>query len=57
MFTNQGRVFELKSFQVPESSRQARGTAMVNLINLKPEENVQSILVVDLKKIKIDLLF
>ncbi len=50
MFTNQGRVFELKSFQVPEASRQARGTATVNLINLKPEEKVQSILVVDLKK-------
>jgi len=52
MFTNQGRVFELKSFQVPESSRQAKGTAMVNLINLKPDENVQSVLVVDLKKDK-----
>ena len=52
LFTNQGRVFELKSFQVPEASRQAKGTAMVNLINLKPEENVQSILVVDLKKDK-----
>ena len=50
LFTNQGRVFDLKSFQVPEASRQARGTATVNLINLKPEENVQSILVVDLKK-------
>lgn len=50
MFTNQGRVFELKSFQIPESSRQAKGTAMVNLINLKPDENVQSILVVDLKR-------
>jgi len=52
MFTNQGRVFELKSFQIPESSRQAKGTAMVNLINLKPDENVQSILVVDLKRDK-----
>lgn len=52
MFTNQGRVFELKSFQVPEASRQAKGTAIVNLLNLKPEENVQSILVVDLEKDK-----
>ena len=52
MFTNQGRVFELKSFQVPEASRQAKGTATVNLINLKPDESVQSILVVDLKKDK-----
>lgn len=52
MFTNQGRIFELKSFQIPEASRQARGTAMVNLINLKPDEGVQSILVVDLEKDK-----
>ncbi len=52
MFTNQGRVFELKSYQVPEASRQAKGTAIVNLLNLKPEESVQSILVVDLEKDK-----
>ena len=52
MFTTQGRVFELKSFQVPEASRQAKGTAIVNLLNLKPEESVQSILVVDLEKDK-----
>ncbi|MBU0576560.1 DNA gyrase subunit A [Patescibacteria group bacterium] len=52
MFTNQGRVFEIKSFQVPESSRQAKGTAIVNLLNLKPEENVHSILVIDLQKDK-----
>lgn len=52
MFTNQGRVFELKSFQVPEVSRQAKGTAIVNLLNLRPDEGVQSILTVDLKKDK-----
>jgi len=52
MFTNQGRLFELKSFQVPEASRQAKGTASVNLLNLKPDESVQSILVVDFEKDK-----
>lgn len=52
LFTNQGRVFDLKSYQVPEASRQAKGTAIVNLLNLKPEEQVQSILVVDLEKDK-----
>ena len=52
MFTNQGRVFEIKAFQVPEASRQAKGTAIVNLLNLKPDEGVQSILVVDLVKDK-----
>ncbi|MBU0579105.1 DNA gyrase subunit A [Patescibacteria group bacterium] len=52
MFTNQGRVFEIKTFQVPEVSRQAKGTAIVNLLNLKVEEKVQSILVIDLEKDK-----
>lgn len=52
MFTNEGRVFQLKSFEVPEASRTAKGTASVNLLNLKPDEAVQSILVVDLEKDK-----
>jgi DNA gyrase subunit A len=46
-FTNQGRVFKLKIYEIPESSRQAKGTAMVNLINLKPEEIVQAMLTID----------
>lgn len=52
LFTNQGRVFEKKAFEFPESSRQAKGTAIVNIVNLKPQEKVQSILVVDLEKDK-----
>lgn len=47
MFTNQGRVFKMRAFELPEASRQAKGTAIVNLLNLKPEENIKSILVVD----------
>jgi len=47
MFTNQGRVFKMRAFELPEASRQAKGTAIVNLLNLKPEESVKSILVVD----------
>ncbi|MDQ5950728.1 MAG: gyrase subunit [Patescibacteria group bacterium] len=47
LFTNQGRVFKLKAYEIPEVSRQAKGTAIVNLVNLKPEETVQSILAVD----------
>jgi DNA gyrase subunit A len=43
-FTNLGRVFKLKAFEIPESSRTARGTAIVNLLSLKPEEKIQSIL-------------
>jgi len=47
MFTNLGRVFKMKAFEIPEASRQAKGTAVVNLLNLKTEETVQSILIVD----------
>lgn len=43
-FTNLGRVFKLKAFEIPESSRTARGTAIVNLLSLKPDEKIQSIL-------------
>ena len=50
VFTNSGRVFKLRAFEIPESSRQAKGTAMVNLVNLQHDERVQSILVVDPKK-------
>ncbi len=49
VFTNLGKVFKLKAFEIPESSRQAKGTAMVNLINLSQDETVQAILVVDEK--------
>lgn len=50
VFTNSGRVFKLKAFEIPESSRAAKGTAIVNIINLQQEERVLSILVVDEKK-------
>ena len=47
LFTNQGRVFKLRSFEIPEASRQAKGTAIVNILNLKADEKVLSTLVVD----------
>lgn len=50
VFTSTGRVFKLKAFEIPESSRNAKGTAMVNIINLQQEERVLSILVVDEEK-------
>ena len=52
VFTNLGRVFKLKAFEIPESSRIAKGTAMVNLLNLKAEEKILSILVIDEEKDK-----
>jgi DNA gyrase subunit A len=47
LFTNKGRVFKLKVYDIPESSRQAKGTAVVNLINLKGDETVQSAIVLN----------
>lgn len=47
LFTNQGRVFKLKAFEVPDTSRQAKGTALVNLVNLKQDETVQAMLILD----------
>lgn len=44
LFTNKGRVFKLKVYEIAESSRQAKGTAIVNLLNLKADETVQSVL-------------
>jgi DNA gyrase subunit A len=42
-FTNKGRVYRLKAFAIPESSRTARGTAIVNLLPLMPDEKINSI--------------
>ncbi|MBD3313552.1 DNA gyrase subunit A, partial [Candidatus Woesearchaeota archaeon] len=41
-FTNKGKVHWLKVYRVPEASRQAKGTAIVNLINLEKDERVSS---------------
>ncbi len=46
-FTNKGRVYKLKSFEIPEVKKQAKGSAIVNLLSLKPDERVQTMLRVD----------
>ncbi|NBH71467.1 DNA gyrase subunit A [Clostridiaceae bacterium] len=43
-FTNKGRVYRLKAYAIPEGSRTARGTAIVNLIQLQPEEKISAII-------------
>ena len=43
-FTDRGRVYRLKAFEVPETSRQAMGTAIVNLIQVMPDERVTATL-------------
>jgi DNA gyrase subunit A len=46
-FTNKGRVFRIRVWELPESSRQSKGQAMVNLINIAQGEVVQSVLTVN----------
>lgn len=43
-FTNQGRVFETKVYEIPEATRQAKGQAMVNILNVSPEEKVTAVI-------------
>ncbi len=43
-FTNKGRVFGTKAWEIPESSRQAKGQALVNLLNLEGGEEIRSVL-------------
>ncbi len=43
-FTNQGRIFRIKAYEIPQSSLVAKGTASVNLLNLHPEEKITSVI-------------
>jgi DNA gyrase subunit A len=42
-FTNKGRAYRLRAFEIPDSTRQARGTALVNLLTLPPGEYVTEV--------------
>ncbi len=46
-FTNKGRVFRLDAYEVPEGKRQAKGTAIVNLLQLAPNEKIARLLAID----------
>ena len=39
-FTNKGRAYSLKAYEIPEASRNARGIAIVNLLQLQPDEHI-----------------
>ena len=45
-FTNQGRVYRLKAYEIPEASRTSRGTAIVNLLQMMPDEHVSATITV-----------
>ena len=44
MFTNLGRVYRIKAYEIPEGSRQSKGMNVVNVIPLMPEEKIMTIL-------------
>ena len=43
-FTNKGRVYTIKGYKIPEASRTARGVAIVNLLQLQPDEKISAII-------------
>lgn len=43
-FTNTGRVYRLKAYEIPEASRTARGTAIINLLQLMPGERITAVI-------------
>ncbi|MCD5411207.1 MAG: DNA gyrase subunit A [Clostridiales bacterium] len=46
-FTNKGKVFKLRAYEIPEGKRQAKGTAIVNLLQLSAGEKVKSVIKID----------
>ena len=47
LFSNLGRVFRLRGHEIPIKERTAKGTAIVNLLNLQPNESIQAIVATD----------
>ncbi|QSX07586.1 DNA gyrase subunit A [Alkalibacter rhizosphaerae] len=43
-FTNKGKVYRLKAYEIPDASRTARGTAIVNILQLDPDEKVTTVI-------------
>ncbi len=43
-FTNSGKVYRLKAYEIPEASRTARGTAIINLMQLLPDEKITAVI-------------
>ncbi len=46
-FTNKGRVFRMDAFEIPEGKRKAKGTAIVNLLQLAPNEKITTLIPID----------
>jgi len=46
-FTNKGRVYRIKAYEIPESSRTSRGNAIINLLQLEPEEKITALIPIE----------
>lgn len=46
-FTNTGRVYRMKGYEIPEASRTSRGTAIINLLMLQPGEKITAVIPID----------
>lgn len=46
-FTNKGRVYRLKAYEIPEAGRQAKGTAIVNILSLEQDEKINAVIPVE----------
>ncbi len=54
-FTNMGKVFSLRAYEIPEASRQARGTAIINLLNLTGDEKISAIIPIERDSTEVSL--
>ena len=43
-FTNKGRVYKLRAYEIPEAGRVAKGTNIINLIAIEPDERIETVL-------------
>jgi DNA gyrase subunit A len=57
VFTTHGQVFKVPVYQLPEAARDARGTPIVNLVQLEPEDNIAAVISIDDFDTELDLLF
>lgn len=46
-FTNRGRVYKLRGYQIPEAGRTAKGTNIINLIPIEPDERIETVLTIN----------
>lgn len=46
-FTNRGRVYKLRGYQIPEAGRTAKGTNVINLIPIEPDERIETVLTIN----------